>query len=461
MRNEAIKAAELASMKRKATGLLCVAAVVFLVAIYFETRYPWVVWVRAGAEAAMVGGLADWFAVTALFRHPLGIPIPHTAIIPTRKERIARILADFFERNFFTREVLAERLHQLGLAERLGSWLANPENARSISRQLVRAAAGAADAVPEDTARAFVDRSIVGRLRGIPAAPVAARAIESLMTDGKHQELLDRILGVVNGVLEKNGDFIRKRIGEESPWWVPDAAEQELYEKIVGALERTLLAIGEDRDHPLRGQFDVALREFAERLKHAPRTIERAEEIKEDLLKSPAVLDLSGKLWGDVRSTLRRYADDPEGDDPPELERAIQSFGTAMLADPELRARIDKAIAGAVAGLAEKHRSHVGELITETVCAVGWGRDGATSGAAGGQGSAVRADQRDAGRRTRGLAAAPAAAGALGRSGVGRDGPVRQGATLAERGTHAGVPRRSDAPVRSTIRSGWPPALPA
>ena len=339
VRNEAIKAAELASMKRKATGLLVLAAVMFLVAIYFETRYTWVTWVRAGAEAAMVGGLADWFAVTALFRHPLGIPIPHTAIIPTRKERIARILADFFERNFFTREVLAERLHQLGLAERLGSWLANPETSRAIARQLVRAAAGAAEAVPEDTARAFVDRSIVGRLRGIPAAPVAARAIESLMDDGKHQELLDRILRRgERGAGEERG-FIRKRIGEESPWWVPDAAEQKLYEKVVGALERTLQAIGADRDHPLRGQFDVALREFAERLKSAPRTIERAEEIKEDLLKSPAVLDLSGKLWGDVRSTLRKYADDPEGDEPPELERAIQSFGATMLGDPELRAQ--------------------------------------------------------------------------------------------------------------------------
>jgi len=174
-------------------------------------------------------------------------------------------------------------------------------------------------------------------------------------------------IGLESFQSQLNWTYTRSWIGEESPWWVPDAAEQALYEKIVGALERTLLAIGEDRDHPLRGQFDVALREFAERLKHAPRTIERAEEIKEDLLKSPAVLDLSGKLWGDVRSTLRRYADDPEGDDPPELERAIQSFGTAMLADPELRARIDKAIAGAVAGLAEKHRSHVGELITETV----------------------------------------------------------------------------------------------
>ena len=366
VRNEAIKAAELASMKRKATGLLFVAALVFLVAIYFETRYAWVTWVRAGAEAAMVGGLADWFAVTALFRHPLGIPIPHTAIIPTRKERIARILADFFERNFFTRDVLATRLHELGLAERLGSWLASPENSRAIARQLVKAAAGAADAVPEDAARAFVDRSIVGRLRGIPAAPIAARAIEGLMSGGRHQELLDRLLGVVNQVLEKNGDFIRKRIGEESPWWVPDAAEQKLYEKVVGAIERTLQAIAADPAHPLRGQFDVALTEFAERLKTSPATIERAEEIKEDLLASPAVLTLSGKLWSDVRSALGRYAEDG-AEAPPELERAIQSFGTAMLADPDLRARIDKAVAGAVAGLAEKHRSHVGELITETV----------------------------------------------------------------------------------------------
>jgi uncharacterized membrane-anchored protein YjiN (DUF445 family) len=366
VRNEAIKAAELASMKRKATGLLFVAAVVFLVAIYFETRYAWVTWVRAGAEAAMVGGLADWFAVTALFRYPLGIPIPHTAIIPTRKERIARILADFFERNFFTREVLAERLHQLGLAERLGSWLASPENSRAIARTLVKAAAGAVEAVPEDAARAFVDRSIVGRLRGIQAGPVAAQAIEGLMTGRRHQELLDRLLGVVSQVLEKNEEFIRQRIGEESPWWVPDAAEQKLYEKVVGAVERTLEAIALDPVHPLRGQFDVALADFVERLKTSPGTIERAEEIKEDILGSPAVLDLSAKLWGDVRAALSRYAE--EGSEaPPELERAIQSFGATVLADAELRSRIDKAVAGAVAGLAEKHRSHVGELITETV----------------------------------------------------------------------------------------------
>jgi uncharacterized membrane-anchored protein YjiN (DUF445 family) len=367
VRNEAIKTAELKMMKRRATGLLAVAAVVFLISAWFEARHPWLAWVRAASEAGMVGGLADWFAVTALFRYPLGIPIPHTAIIPTRKDRIARILADFFEKNFFTRDVLATRLHQIGLAERIGGWLAEPENSRTLARQLVRAAATGADAVPEAAARAFVDRSLVGRLRAVPAAPVVARALESMVRDGRHQEFLDRTLNVLHSTLRKNEDFIRRRIGEESPWWVPELAEERLHEKVVGALERTLGAIVADPTHPLREQFNTAVGDFIERLKTAPRTIERAEEIKEELLASPAILNLSGKLWGDVREALRRFADSPSGEPPAELERAIQSFGEALLRDEALRARIDQGVAGAVAGLAEQHRSHVGDLIVETV----------------------------------------------------------------------------------------------
>ncbi len=367
VRNEAAKATELAQMKRRATGLLAVAAVIFVISAFYEHTYPWLTWVRAASEAGMVGGLADWFAVTALFRHPLGIPIPHTAIIPTRKERIARILADFFERNFFTRDVLASRLHEVGLAERLGEWLAVPDNSRTLAGHLVRAAARGADAVPEDAARAFVDRSIVGRLRGIEAAPVVARALESMVRDGRHQEFLDKTLSVIHGALRKNEDFIRRRIGEESPWWVPELAEERLHEKVVGAIERTLGAIVADPNHALRDQFNQAVVDFIERLKTSPRTIERAEEIKEELLASPAILTLSGKLWGDVRDALRRYADDSSGEPPPELERAIQSFGETLLRDDALRSKIDQGVAGAVAGLAEKHRSHVGELIVETV----------------------------------------------------------------------------------------------
>lgn len=367
VRNEAEKASELARMKRQATGLLAVAAVVFLVALILEPRYPWLEWVRAGAEAAMVGGLADWFAVTALFRYPLGIPIPHTAIIPNRKDKIAKILADFFEKNFFTSDVVAARLHELGLAERLAGWLANPEHSRNLSRQLVRAAASAAEAVPEEAARAFVDGSIVGRLRAIPAAPVAARALETLTHNAKHQDLLDEVLRLLSRILETNEDFIRRRIGEESPWWVPDAAENKLHEKVVGAIERTLIEVADDPAHPLRRQFDAALRDFIEKLKHSPQTIERAEEIKEELLASPAILGLSGTLWNDLRAALRRFADDPEGNPPPELEHAIRAFGERLLQDDALRERMDAGVARAVASLAEQHRSTVGQLITETV----------------------------------------------------------------------------------------------
>ena len=199
---------------------------------------------------------------------------------------------------------------------------------------------------------------------------------------------------------------------------MPDAAEQKLYEKVVGAVERTLEAIALDPVHPLRGQFDVALADFVERLETSPGTIERAEEIKEDILGSPAVLDLSAKLWSDVRAALSRYAEEG-AEAPPELERAIQSFGATVLADAELRSRIDKAVAGAVAGLAEKHRSHVGELITETVSRWGRGRDRAAAGASGGQGSPIRAHKRHSRGRAGGLVAASAAAGLVGTVGPG------------------------------------------
>jgi uncharacterized membrane-anchored protein YjiN (DUF445 family) len=188
-----------------------------------------------------------------------------------------------------------------------------------------------------------------------------------MVRDGRHQEFLDKTLNVLHATLRKNEDFIRRRIGEESPWWVPELAEERLHDKVVGAIERTLGAIVADPNHALRDQFNTAVMDFIERLKTAPRTIERAEEIKEELLASPVILNLSAKLWGDVRDTLRRYADDPSGEPPPELERAIQSFGQRLLADDALRARMDRAVAGAVAGLAEQHRSHVGDLIVETV----------------------------------------------------------------------------------------------
>lgn len=365
--NEAEKVAELAQMKRRATGLLVVVAGIFGVAVALEPRHPWLSYVRATAEAAMVGGLADWFAVTAIFRHPLGIPIPHTAIIPTRKARIARILANFFEKNFFGADLVAERLRGLGLTQQAAAWLAEPENSRKVAVQLAKAAASAADAVPPGTATAFVDRSVMGRLRAIPAAPVAAKALETLTADAKHQDLLDAVLRLLGGLVEKNEGLIRRRIKEESPWWVPGMVDGALQEKVVGAIERTIAEVAADEAHPLRQQFDQALRDFIERLKTSPETIARADRIKDELLSHPAVAGLSASLWADVRRALARFAEAPDGELPPELERAIGSFGEAVLRDEALRARLDASVARTVATLAEQHRSQIGQLIIDTV----------------------------------------------------------------------------------------------
>src|SRR5688500_339445 len=152
-------------MKRRATGLLAVAAGVFVAAWYFEAAYPWLGYVRATAEASLVGGLADWFAVTAIFRHPLGIPIPHTAIVPSQKDRIGRTLGNFLKNHFLTREIIAAEVKRLGLSERAAHWLREPENSRKLAGQLAGGLARAIQALPEREVRALIQRNALERVQ--------------------------------------------------------------------------------------------------------------------------------------------------------------------------------------------------------------------------------------------------------------------------------------------------------
>jgi uncharacterized membrane-anchored protein YjiN (DUF445 family) len=163
--DEAERQQRLTQMKRRATGLLVAATIIFFVTRLLEPRYPWLGFIRAMAEAAMIGGLADWFAVTALFRHPMGIPIPHTAIIPARKDRIGRTIASFVQRNFLTREVIEARLHGLHLGERLAHWIAQPENARTIARQTAQALSAGAQVLRDEDVQELIDHSIEDRIR--------------------------------------------------------------------------------------------------------------------------------------------------------------------------------------------------------------------------------------------------------------------------------------------------------
>ena len=367
--DEAERQRKLDQLKGRATLLLVLSGVVFVIARWLEPRYPWVGYVRATAEASVVGGLADWFAVTALFRRPMGLPIPHTAIIPSRKDRLGRTIAAFVQRNFLTREVIEARLRTLNIGEKLARWLSQPENARTIARQAAAALASGAQVLRDDDVRALIDKSVEERIRATKVAPIAARVLAVVAESNQHQELLNEAVSLLARALEQNRDLIRQRVQQESPWWVPSAVDEKIYKKFMLSVERTLSAVQKDPHHPLRARFDQALRTFIDNLQHSPDTGERAEAIKRDFLEGEAVRRFSASLWSDAKDALVRFADQPEevAREGGAVERAVTTFGEAIANDPELVRQLDSALTDVAAFLVSRYQNDVAEFIVQTV----------------------------------------------------------------------------------------------
>ncbi len=360
----------LVAMKRRATGLLFAAAVLFVAASLLETRFPWLVWVRITTEASLVGGLADWFAVTALFRHPLGIPIPHTAIVATRKDRIGRVLATFVQSHFLSREVIAAKLREVRPAERAARWLSRPENSRRIAQQVASGVARTLDALPDADLRALVGRGLIGQLRATRVAPALGKTLSLVLAGNRHQELLNEAVRLAAQAVHDNRELIREQVRTESPWWVPGVVDDMLYQRIVAAIEGMLRSIGADPAHPLRATFDVALREFVDRLEHSPEVIARAEALKEEWLADPSVAELTERLWETMRRAVTEYAAGADGADARPLENGISAFAAALLANEPMMAQIDDVLTDLVAAAVEQYRPEIGDYIAQTVA--GW-----------------------------------------------------------------------------------------
>ena len=358
---------DLARMKRIATGLLVAATVVFLVTRSLEDDVSGLSYVRAMAEAAMVGALADWFAVTALFRHPLGIPIPHTAIIPNRKDDIGRGLGTFVERNFLTADVVTERLRGTPMAARLGAWLAEPVNARRVGDQAATVLTAMIDALQDDEVQDAIEQALAHKLRGTPAGPILGKGLDLAIADGRHQQLLSTILHRVAESLDANRDTLRMRLGSESPWWVPDTVDDRVFERLYGGLRRLLEDVADDPDHELRAHFDERMQQLADDLASSPEMQARAEALKEDLLAHPSVREWSGTVWADLKETLLARASDPSSELRQRIEAGLAAFGARLRDDPTLQKKVDEWIVSAAGGLVEQSREEVGELIASTV----------------------------------------------------------------------------------------------
>jgi uncharacterized membrane-anchored protein YjiN (DUF445 family) len=354
-------------MKAWATGLLVLATVIFIVAKLFESRYPWLAIVVATAEASMVGALADWFAVTALFRHPMGIPIPHTAIIPARKDRVGITLGQFVQRNFLNRDVIAQRLTTLRPAERLSAWLMEPASARSVARQLARAVSAGANVLRDEDVDHLIGNAVLNRIRATPIAPIVGKFLALLTADNRHQALLDQVIRLTAKGLTENQDLIRDRVDQETPWWVPGAVDDKITKRIVEALEKTMKDVNENPEHPIRLRFDTAIDEFIVKLQASPEVILKAERIKDEVLNADAIRQLSGAIWRDTKVALNRYADSPDEVNTEAIERGLRGLGQAIQSDAALMAKIDQWIVDAAIAVIERYQDEVGELIATTV----------------------------------------------------------------------------------------------
>ena len=368
--DDAERLGRLNAMKRRATSLLGLAGAVFILARMLEARWPWLGYVRATAEASLVGGLADWFAVTALFRHPLGIRIPHTAIVATRKDRIGRVLGNFVQNHFLSREVIAVNLTAVRPAERAARWIGTPENSRRIARQMAGGLAKTLQALPDSEVRAVVRQVVNDRVRATRLAPALGKTLAVILAGERRQELVNTAIQMAAQAVRENGDLIRRQVRAETPWWVPGPVDEKIYQRVIGAIERMLRGIAGDINHPLRRAFDTAIGDFVHRLQNSPDLIAKAETLKEEFLKDPSVTELSDRLWEATRGAVVAYSSKTDGEETDALQAGIASFGAAVLANDTLLRDLDDIMVDLVSTAVERYRNEIGDLIAGTVA--GW-----------------------------------------------------------------------------------------
>ncbi len=361
------RGAQLRRAKLFATGLLGAAALVFLVTVLIPEPPTWVGYLRATAEASMVGALADWFAVTALFRHPMRIPIPHTAIIPDKKDALGESLGEFVQQNFLAREVIVGKLRSLDVAGRIGGWLVRPDNATRLGENAGDALAGLGEVLRDEDIHAAVEQIVRRRIAQTPAAPIAARALEIAVDGGHHQVLLEAVLRGLIRFLDDNRVTLRDRLGQESPWWVPESLDDVVFDKGLAVLQKFLDEVVSEPDHELRRQYDLRLRELAERLRTEPELAARAEAMKDELLTNPAVREWSARLGTEIKTSITEAATDPESELRRRLQAGIVSFGNRLCVDEALQAKVEGWLEQIVGYLVDQYRGELADLVAGTV----------------------------------------------------------------------------------------------
>ena len=354
----------LRQMRTVAVSLLLFAAAVYVVTMDED---GFLGFVNAGAEASMVGAIADWFAVTALFKHPLGLPIPHTALIPKRKDDLGRGLEEFVGENFLQEEIIRERIAAATISARVATWLTNEENARRVVDEVAELAVIALGKVRDEHIASLVNDALVPRFREEPISPLLGGLLDEALRDDLHHGLVDLALAELHDWLRENPETVQEVLGERAPWWAPDRLNERVTARIHLEMVRWVGDIRDDPHHRARQALDSMLRQLADDLLVDSDVQARAERLKDRLLEHPAVISSGISLWNALRRALTGSLADPQGAVRQRLMQETRAFADRLSADEALRTRLDAMAADLAVFAVDRYGAEVTAIITHTI----------------------------------------------------------------------------------------------
>lgn len=361
---------ELRKMRRIATALLALMAVLFVVGINLERNHGggWGFLV-AFAEAGMVGGLADWFAVTALFRHPLGIPIPHTAIIPNNKERLGRTLASFLRTNFLRTGIVARKVRTMDVAGAMGRFLSQPSGGEGRMRMgASRLMGDIISSLDDERLGGIAKNAVRQQLDKLDVAPLLGQLLGAMIKERRHLPLMDSMIGWASKTLEANEHLIRQMVEERAGTimrWT--GLDDRLANAIVSGLEKMLADMAADPDHPLRAKGNEGLERLVKDLKSDKELQAKVNGWKAELLANPAMNKWIESLWDQGRKALLKAAREPDAALAGSFGEALTKLGTTLQEDVALKRQINRFARRAIVGTTENYGDNIVSLVSDTI----------------------------------------------------------------------------------------------
>ena len=357
---------DLRRMRLLATALLALMSAIFVATYATKFELTWLAYLRAFAEAGMIGACADWFAVVALFRHPLGLPIPHTAIVPHNKERIGGAIGRFISNNFLSPKVLSTKIREVDPAGWMARWLSNPANANRVARRVSTSLPQIVRALPRDDINAFLARAARSGIEAIPAAPLASRVLSVLWAQGETQALVERAISIAGRMLTENRDRIKGTVSQKSSRFIPKWVDAIVADKIVSGLTQ-LLEEMRDPAHPWRTELGAAVDRLIDDLATEPEMYVRGEAFKAEILRNPVVLQQVNKVWTEIGARLDAHSDSYINQISGGLEQALISLGQRIANDEQIHAAVNKSMRIAALRIIAPRRAEIGAFITQVV----------------------------------------------------------------------------------------------